>query len=336
MIKKSKLFVFLIFAMSLLIIGNCYISLKDTKVEDKDNVVQMKHKKVVLGFSQIGDESIWRTANTLSVMSAAKDAGIEILFSNAEQKQENQIKAIRSFIAQQVDIIVFSPIVETGWDEVLQEAKKSGIPVIILDRSIQVKDENLYTTYIGTDLLEEGKRAGRWLVEECKNRKRPINVIELKGTTGSTPTILRSNGFRESIQSDSNIRIIQSENGDFMRSKGKEIMEGLMQSYHGKIDVVYAQNDDMALGAIEAIEEYGVKPGKDIIIVSIDAVKVAFEAMIAGKLNCSVECNPLQGPQLIKTVLDLVNGKAVPRRIVIEEGVFTKESAVKELPNRKY
>jgi simple sugar transport system substrate-binding protein len=334
MIKKSKLSVLFIFVMAILFIGHSIISKKDTKVEDTST--QVKHKKVVLGFSQIGDESVWRTANSLSVMSAAKEAGIEILFSNAQQKQENQIKAIRSFIAQQVDIIAFSPIVETGWDEVLHEAKISGIPVIILDRSIQVKDENLFTTYIGTDLLEEGRRAGRWLAEKCKNLKKPINVVELKGTTGAAPTILRSNGFIEIIQSESNIRIIKSENGDFMCSKGKEIMEGLLRSQNGQIDVVYAHNDDMALGAIEAIEEYGLKPGKDIIIVSIDAVKVAFEAMIAGKLNCTVECNPLQGPQLMKTALDLVNGKAVPRRIVIEEGVFTEKEAATELPNRKY
>ena len=334
MIKKPKLAVMLIFVMSLLIIAYCFINQKGTKEEDAS--VQVTHKKVVLGFSQIGDESAWRTANTLSVMSAAKEAGIEVLFSNAEQKQENQIKAIRSFIAQQVDIIVFSPIVETGWDEVLQEAKISGIPVIILDRAIQTKDENLYAAYIGTDLLEEGRKAGRWLVEKCKNSKDAISVVEIKGTTNSAPTILRSNGFRESIKADTNIRIIESENGDFMRSKGKEVMERVLQSQRGKIDVVYAHNDDMALGAIEAIEEYGLKPGKDIMIVSVDAVKAAFQAMIAGKLNCSVECNPLQGPQLMKTVLDLVNGKAVPRKIVIEEGIFTQETAAKELPNRKY
>jgi simple sugar transport system substrate-binding protein len=334
MIKKSKLAILLIFMTSLLIIGYCFISKKD--INSENTVVQEKHKKIVLGFSQIGDESAWRTANTLSVMSAAKEAGIDILFSNAQQKQQNQIKAIRSFIDQQVDIIAFSPIVETGWDEVLQEAKISGIPVIILDRSIKVKDEDLYTTYIGTDFLEEGRMAGKWLVEKCKNSNKPIGVVELNGTTSSAPTIQRSNGFREIIQSDSNIRIIESENGDFMRSKGKEIMEGLLESQHGKIDVVYAHNDDMALGAIEAIEEYGLKPGNDIIIVSIDAVRSAFEAMIVGKLNCSVECNPLQGPQLMKTVLDLVNGQSVRRRIVIEERVFTQETAANELPNRKY
>lgn len=332
--KKSTLAILLILVISLMIIVWYFIEQKQDRIEESN--VQVAHKKIVMGFSQIGDESVWRTANTSSVMSSAKEAGIEILFSNAEQKQENQIKAIRSFIAQQADIITFSPIVETGWDTVLEEAKAAGIPVIILDRDIQVKDEELFTTYIGSDFLEEGRKAGRWLIEKCNNSNKPINVVELKGTAYSAPTIQRSNGFREVIRSDSNIRIVVSENGDFMRSKGKEIMEKILKLQGKGIDVVYAHNDDMALGAIEAIEEYGLKPGKDIMIVSVDAVKSAFDAMIAGKLNCSVECNPLQGPQLMKVVSDIAAEKTVPRRIMIEEGIFTQETAAKELPRRKY
>lgn len=332
--KNLKLAIIMLFVISVLISVCCFAVLKNTKKEEAD--VQAVHKKIVLGFSQVGDESVWRTANTSSVMSAAKESGIEVLFSDAQQKQENQIKAIRSFIAQQVDIIAFSPIVETGWDAVLKEAKEAGIPVIILDRDIQVKDEALYTTYIGTDSLEEGKKAGRWLLEKCQKETKTINVVELKGTDDSAPTIQRSNGFKEIIKSNAKIKIIGSENGDFMRSKGKEIMEKFLQAQKGSIDVVYSHNDDMALGAIEAIEEYGLKPGKDIMIVSVDAIKDALEAMIAGKLNCSVECNPLQGPQLMETAQDIIYGKTVPRRILIKEGIFTQDTAEKELPNRKY
>lgn len=334
MIKKSTLVLSLISVIFLMIIFWCFAEAKEIKSEEK--ITQITHKKIVLGFSQIGDESVWRTANTSSVMSAAKDAGVDILFLDAQQKQENQIKAIRSFIAQQVDIIAFSPIVETGWDSVLEEAKIAGIPVIILDRDIQVKDENLYDTYIGPDFLEEGRKAGRWLSEKCKNSNKPVNVVELKGTADSAPAIQRGKGFREAIESDANIRIIVSENGDFMRSKGKEIMEKILRLHQRNIDVVYAHNDDMALGAIEAMEEYGLKPGKDIMIISVDSIRSAFDAMIAGKLNCSVECNPLQGPQLMKAIVDITAEKTVPRRIMIEEGIFSEETAAKELPNRKY
>jgi ABC-type sugar transport system substrate-binding protein len=331
---NARLIIFSIIAMLLLLSTGCA---KVPEISNnKEGPSQITHKKIVLGFSQIGEESDWRTANTQSVMSAAKEAGVEVLFSNAQQKQENQIKAIRSFIAQQVDIIAFSPIVETGWDSVLLEAKEAGIPVIILDRAIQVKDKSLYTTHIGSDFFEEGRKAGTWLLQKHINSKEDVNVVELKGTADSSPTIGRTDGFKQIVESSSNIRVIDSQNGDFLRSKGKEVMERFLDAHQGKIDVIYSHNDDMALGAIQAIEEHGLKPGVDIKIVSVDAVRAAFEAMISGKINCSVECNPLQGPQLMKTVLDIADGKTVPRRIVIEEGIFEQGTAAKELPKRKY
>jgi simple sugar transport system substrate-binding protein len=298
-------------------------------------------KAVVLGFSQIGAESEWRTANTLSIQSAAKDAGIDLRFSDAQQKQENQIKALRSFIAQRVDVIAFSPVVETGWETVLREAKAANIPVILTDRAVEVSDDSLYLTLIGSDFVEEGRRAGRWLLEYYSNgpgkdAKGDVNIVELQGTVGSAPANDRKKGFAEIITTQPRYKIIRSQTGDFTRAKGKEVMEAFLKAEGKKINVLFAHNDDMAIGAIQAIEEAGLKPGTDIIIISIDGVKGAFEAMIAGKLNVSVECSPLLGPQLMAAVKDVAAGKTIPRRIVTEEGVFPKETAAEEFPKRKY
>jgi ABC-type sugar transport system substrate-binding protein len=293
-------------------------------------------KKIVLGFSQIGAESEWRTANTESIKSAAKEAGIELKFADAQQKQENQIKAIRSFIAQKVDVIAFSPVVETGFETVLREAKAAKIPVILTDRAVNVKDDSLWVSFMGSDFTEEGRKAGRWLVDKMKDVKGDVNIVELQGTVGSAPAIDRKKGFEEVIKADPKFKIIRSQTGDFTRAKGKEVMEAFLKAEGKKINVLYAHNDDMAIGAIQAIEEAGMKPAKDITIISIDAVKGAFEAMMAGKLNVSVECSPLLGPQLMKAVKDVVAGKPVPKRIVTEEGIFPMETAAKEFPKRKY
>ncbi|HKW83168.1 MAG TPA: ABC transporter substrate-binding protein [Burkholderiaceae bacterium] len=292
--------------------------------------------KIVLGFSQVGAESEWRTANTESIKSSAKDAGIDLKFSDAQQKQENQIKAIRAFIAQKVDVIAFSPVVASGWGTVLREAKAAKIPVILSDRAVDEKDDSLWVSFMGSDFVEEGRRAGRWLVEETKGSKDPVNIVELQGTVGSAPAIDRKKGFEEIIKADPKFKIIRSQTGDFTRAKGKEVMEAFLKAEGKKINVLFAHNDDMAIGAIQAIEEAGMKPAKDITIISIDAVKGAFEAMIAGKLNVSVECSPLLGPQLMQAVKDLKAGKTLPKRIVTEEGVFPMEVAAKEFPSRKY
>jgi simple sugar transport system substrate-binding protein len=292
-------------------------------------------KKIVLGFSQIGAESEWRTANTESIKQAAKDAGIELKFSDAQQKQENQIKAIRSFIAQKVDVIGLSPVVETGWDTVLQEAKAAHIPVILTDRAVDSKDKSLYVTFMGSDFIEEGRKAGNWLVNFEKGKQGPINIVELQGTVGSAPAIDRKKGFEEIISKDSRFKITRSQTGDFTRAKGKEVMEAFLKA-DKNINVLYAHNDDMAIGAIQAIEEAGLKPGVDITIISIDGVKGAFEAMMAGKLNVTVECSPLLGPQLMQAAKDVVAGKQIPARIVTTEGIFPKEVAAAEFPKRKY
>jgi ABC-type sugar transport system substrate-binding protein len=291
-------------------------------------------KKITMGFAQVGAESEWRTANTVSIKEAAKAAGVDLKFSDAQQKQENQIKAIRSYIAQKVNVIAFAPVVTTGWDTVLKEAKAAKIPVILTDRNIDTKDPSLYVTMIGSDFAEEGQKAAKWLLE---NYKTPgdVNIVELQGTVGSAPAIDRKKGFEEVIKSDPRFKITRSQTGDFTRAKGKEVMEAFLKT-DKNIQVLFAHNDDMAIGAIQAIEAAGMKPGKDIIIVSIDAVKGAFEAMMAGKLNVTVECNPQLGPQLMAVAKEVLEGKEQPKWVKTKEGVFPMEVAAKEFPNRKY
>src|SRR6266576_598748 len=282
-------------------------------------------KKITLGFSQIGAESEWRTANTKSGKEAAEASGINLKFSDAQQKQENQIKAIRSFIAQKVDVIAFSPVVETGWEPVLREAKAARIPVILSDRNVDVKDDSLWVSFMGSDFVEEGRRAAKWLVAYAPVKdlaaEGDVNIVELQGTVGSAPAIDRKAGFEQVLKDHPNYKITRSQTGDFTRAKGKEVMEAFLKAEGNKINVLYSHNDDMAIGAIQAIEEAGLEPGKDILIISIDAVKGAFEAMIAGKLNVSVECSPLLGPQLMQAVKDLKAGKTLPKRIVTQESV---------------
>jgi ABC-type sugar transport system substrate-binding protein len=287
---------------------------------------------LVVGYAQIGAESEWRTANTKSIKDEAERLNVELKFSDAQQKQENQIKAIRSFIAQQVDVIGVSPVVETGWETVFQEAKDANIPLILVDRRADVP-EDLYATYLGSDFVEEGRRAGVAMAELLEGSGK---IVELVGTVGSAPANDRYTGFREVLEDYPDMEIIASQSGDFTRAKGKEVMEAFLKSHGEDIDALYAHNDDMAIGAIQAIEEYGLTPGEDIIIVSIDAVRGAFEAMIEGKLNCTVECNPLLGPQFFDLALKVVNGEEVPKWVPSEEGVYYPDEAEELLPTRQY
>jgi simple sugar transport system substrate-binding protein len=291
--------------------------------------------QLVVGFAQVGAESGWRTANTKDIQAAFADAKIKLQFSDAQQKQENQIKAIRSYIQQKVDYIAFSPVVQTGWDAVLNEAKAAGIPVVLTDRAVDSKDTSLYKTFLGSDFVLEGKKAGEWLLADAKGASAPVNVIQLEGTTGSAPAIDRAKGFADTIASDPNIKVVASQTGDFTRAGGKQVAEALLKS-HPEATVIYAHNDDMGLGAIEAIEAAGKVPGKDIKIITVDAVHDGMQALADGKINYIVECSPLLGKQLIEIITKLNKGETVPARIVTEEGTFTQEQAKAALPNRKY
>ncbi|KQY48176.1 ABC transporter substrate-binding protein [Cellulomonas sp. Root137] len=289
---------------------------------------------ISVGFSQVGAESGWRAANTKSIQDAlTEDAGFKLSFSDAQQKQENQIQAIRSYIAQGVDYIAFSPVVESGWDSVLEEAKDAGIPVILTDRAVDSEDTSLYVTFIGSDFVEEGKRIGDWVSENLGTE--PINVVELQGTTGSAPAIDRKTGFEDAIAGNDNISVIASETGNFTRAEGKTVMEGFLQAYPD-IDVVYAHNDDMGLGAIEAIKAAGKVPGQDIKVVTIDGVKDGMTALAAGEISYIVECNPLLGPDLADIIKTLDEGGTVEPRIVTKDEAFDQAGAQAVLADRQY
>jgi simple sugar transport system substrate-binding protein len=328
---KRALEIFLIAVMWAMILHGCTSnadSPQDTEPPDGKKTFQ----NLVVGYSQIGAESEWRTGNTASIKEAAESLGVELIFADAQQKQENQIKAIRTFIAQQVDVIGVSPIVETGWESVFQETQEAGIPLILVDRRANVP-EDMYATYIGSDFVEEGRRAAQAMADLLDGKG---NIVELLGTLDSAPANDRHIGFREVLRDYPEMRIIASKTGDFTRAKGKEVMEYFLERYGEQIDALYAHNDDMAIGAIKAIEEYGLKPGEDIIIVSIDAIRDAFQAMIDGKLNATIECNPLLGPTFFSTALKVVNGEPVPKWIPSQESVYFPENAAEILPTRKY
>ena len=290
---------------------------------------------ITMGFAQVGAESGWRTANTKSIQEAAETAGVDLKFSDAQQKQENQIKAIRSYIQQKVDVIAFSPVVESGWDTVLKEARDADIPVILTDRAVDSADTSLYQTFLGSDFVEEGKKAGDWLVQDSAATEGPVNIVELQGTTGAAPAIDRKEGFEAAITADPDLTIVQSQTGDFTRSGGKQVMEAFLKNTPD-IDVVYAHNDDMGLGAIEAIEAAGKVPGVDIKIITVDAVKDGMTALSEGRINYIVECNPLLGEQLMELAEKVVAGEEVPARVVTEETAFTPEQAKEVLASREY
>ena len=291
---------------------------------------------LTVGFSQIGSESGWRAAETSVTKLEAEKRGIELKFADAQQKQENQIKAIRGFIAQGVDAILVAPVVATGWEDVLTEAKEAEIPVILLDRGVDAP-QDLYLTSVASDQVKEGRVAGEWLVKTVGEK--PCKVVELQGTVGSTPAINRKKGFEEAIKGHDNIKIVRSQTGDFTRSKGKEVMEGFLKAENGGKDIcaMYAHNDDMAVGAIQAIKDAGLKPGTDILVVSIDAVPDIFAAMVAGEANATVELTPnMAGPAFDALDAFMKDGKQPEKFIITESKLYTPaDNPQAEYDNRK-
>lgn len=286
-------------------------------------------ESLIIGFSQIGTESSWRIRNTESIFEAASEKNIKILFDDAKQKQSNQLKAIRSFIVYQVDVIVFVPIVSDGWNNVLQEAKEADIPVIVIDRQIDV-DSSLYAGFLGENGYEEGRAAGKFLLQKVKNMtNQKINILELSGTENSSIAIERAGGFRDIIQKDTRLNIIHSEDGDFLRSRGKEIMDKILGMNKGlyfedePIDVIFSHNDPMTLGLLESFERNGVSDYP--IIISIDAEQECIDALVNGKIDCVVECNPNLGPVLMELVEAVAAKKEIPRVTYMNESVFTED-----------
>ncbi|MBO5208178.1 MAG: ABC transporter substrate-binding protein [Lachnospiraceae bacterium] len=296
---------------------------------------------IVVGFSQIGSESVWRTANSASIQKAfSRENGFFLEFNNARQKQENQIKAIRGFISQRVDYIVFSPVTEDGWETVLQEAKDAGIPVILVDRKVVVEDESLYTTWIGSDAEGEGEKAGIWLegyLEEAEREDESINIVVLQGTPEASVQLGRTIGFESVAANHPNWRILEQKSADFTNAKGEEVMDEFIKKYQD-IDVVVSQNDDMTFGALKALEANGITTGVDgdVIVVSFDAVHEALELVQHGIINVDVECNPEQGDYIVDIIRKLENGEPVRKENIVEEQVFTPENVEQYLDTRTY
>lgn len=291
---------------------------------------QSGSKALVIGFSQVGSESGWRTSFSQSVKTEAKKRGITLKFSDAQQKQENQIKAIRSFIAQDVNGIVVAPVVETGWKPVLLEAKRAGIPVVIVDRNMALDDDSLYVTRIASDFVEEGRKAARWLMEETKGI---CTIVELQGTVGATAAIDRKQGFSDVIAEYPQANIIRSQTAEFTRSKGKEVMESFIKSENGGANIcaLWAHNDEMAIGAILAIEEAGLKSGNDILVVSVDAVPDIFKAMADGSANATVELSPHMGGPAFDIIEKYVAGEREFEKLIpVNGGLYLQDTAAAE------
>jgi len=323
--KKTAIYI-LILTISTLWINGCTETGIENEPENQDRIIH-------LGFSQLGDESEWRTASTNDVRRAAQESGVQLLFDNALQQQFNQIRAIRSFILKGVDIIAFCPIVEDGWDNILEEAQAAGIPVIVVDRIIKTEREGLYTAFLGANFHREGVKAGEWMVNRFANAEGPVRVAEMSGNPGSSPTIGRYEGIREVFDQNPKFEIVFSESGDFMRSKGREIMVEILRDTP-EIDILFAHNDDMALGAIEVMEKNGIKPGVDITIVSVDAQTSGLEALVQGKINCLIECSPYVGDDLMMLVYNILNNEPFDPFTYTETRVFTDIDDPSTLPIR--
>lgn len=297
---------------------------------------------IVVGYAQVGSESDWRTTNTQSFKNIfTEENGYYLIFEDGQQKQENQVKAIRNFILQDVDYIILDPIVETGWEAVLEEAKEAGIPVILSDRTVEVDDESLYSCWVGSNFYEEGTKAGKWLEDYLKEQEREnetIHMVTLQGTMGSSAQIGRSDGFEKILKKHSNWVMLEKKSGDFTQAKGQEVMEEFLEEYDD-IDVVISENDNMTFGVIDALEAAGKRMGEDgdVIVISFDAVKDALTVMQEEKIMADFECNPLTAPLVEQTIRRMENGEKVEKVQYIDEGYFDYTMNLEEvLKERSY
>lgn len=296
-----------------------------------------KGQQLLLGFSQLGTESAWRSGNTEDIEKKAELNGVSLMLENANRKQENQIAAIRRFIAYQVDVIAFSPIVEEGWDNVLIEAKEAGIPVILVDRDITTEDDSLISCHIGADFYNEGVMAAEYLIRKADSLgMESVRIVEITGTEDSTPMRQRQAGFMDTIHGDPRMKVLESINGDFLKSRGAECMRYLLEKYGDDIDAVYSHNDEMTLGALPKIEDAGFAPGEDMIIISIDGGQEAINVLKEGKINCVVECTPMLGQELMDTAKKLKAGEPVDAVIHPQEQFFSDEQDLSDIAPRGY
>ena len=336
--KKRYISATAVSVLFLFLLGGCG---KQFVVDEGDGGSTEDEQLIVVGVSQLGSESVWRTANTASIQETfTRENGYLLIFDNARQKQENQIKAIRSFISQQVDYIVFSPIAESGWDVVLEEAKEAGIPVILMDREAEIADESLYVTRVGSDFRAEGENAGLWLAEHLEQQGRAdeeINIVVLTGTEGATSSIGRTEGFEEIARQHSNWNILEQTGADYTTSKAKEEMRSILEE-HDDIDVLVSQNDDMTFGALDVFKEAGITTGVDgdVTVISFDAVRTALELVRSGEINVDIECNPEQGPYIENVIRMLENGENIDKNYYVPEKIFTQENVGMYINDRSY
>jgi simple sugar transport system substrate-binding protein len=310
----------------------------NTKQTSNDTASTKGGKDVItVGFSQVGAESDWRTANTESMKSTFSEAnGYELIFDDAQQKQENQIAAIRNFIQQEVDYIVLAPVTETGWDTVLKEAKDAGIPVIIVDRMVDVSDDSLYTAWVGSNFELEGKKSAAWLdayLKAAGKDKDEVNIVDIQGTIGASAQIGRTKGLEDAVAAHSNWKLLAKTSGEFTQAKGQEVMESMLKQYGDKIDVVYCENDNEAFGAIDAIEAAGYKVGLDgdMFVMSFDCTKAGLTDTLSGKISQNTECNPLHGPRVEEIIKSLESGQTVDKKKYVDEVIFSFDDSVKSL-----
>lgn len=333
--KRKVLAVLLCAAMTAALAVGCGGS-KGSDSSDKSSDSSSSSDDVItVGFSQVGAESDWRTANSQSMKDTfSKENGYDLIFDDAQQKQENQIKAIRNFIQQEVDYIVLAPVTETGWDTVLKEAKDAGIPVIIVDRMVKVSDDSLYTAWVGSNFELEGKKAAAWLkayLEATGRGDEKINIVDIQGTIGASAQIGRTKGLEAACKENKNWTLLAKETGEFTQAKGQEVMESLLKKHGDDIDVVYCENDNEAFGAIDAITAAGKKVGTgkdDILVMSFDSTKTGLTDVKDGKIILDTECNPLHGPRVEEIIKSLEAGKEPAKKQYVDEEVF---AAVKDV-----
>ena len=330
--KRKVLAVLLCAAMTAALAVGCGGS-KGSDSSDKSSDSSSSSDDVItVGFSQVGAESDWRTANSQSMKDTfSKENGYDLIFDDAQQKQENQITAIRNFIQQEADYILLAPVTETGWDTVLQEAKDADIPVIIVDRMVDVSDDSLYTTWIGTDALCEGRKAAEWLngFAEAKGiAASDIHIADIQGTIGSTAQIGRTKGLEEGVDKYG-WDLVAQQTGEFTQAKGQEVMESMLKQYDN-INVVYCENDNEAFGAIEAIKAAGKKvgPDGDILVMSFDTTKQGITDTLSGDIIVNTECNPLHGPRVEQIIKQLQAGETPEKQAYVEEGIYAYGSDV--------
>lgn len=327
-------FLFAICAVTIISCGK-----KDSTQADNNNEPSGSQKLVTVGYVQSGTGSSWSLANVESIQqNCTEENGINLIYECADDNFDNQLSIVNSFIEQKVDLISFTPIVSDGWEDTLKKAKEAGIPVIVMDRMVNVSDDTLFNCWIGSNFLLEGYKAADWLIEYMKSlnlKKDKFNVALFQGVLGSSAEVGRTQGVEEMLNTAGNFKFVYKDTGNFNRDGGISNMEKILQR-NLDIDILIAENDDMALGAIEVMEKNGIKPGKDIVIVSFDGIHDAFQAMVDGKINCVMECNPLTGKLLANAVRTVINGDPISKKNYVLEEIFPADTAADYIDNRKY